>query len=130
FALTDLVTLVAVPGTGFIDQIALNPQVDDFAHVVNALTVHNLEFGLFKRRRHFVFNHFDAGFVTHHFITLLHRAGTTDIQTHRGVEFQGVTTGGGFRAAEHHADFHADLVNKDHQTVGVFHVTGQFTQRL
>src|SRR5690606_33708584 len=106
----------AVPGTGFIHQVALNTQINHFAHVVNTLAVHNLEFGLFERRRHFVFNDFNAGFVTHHFVTLFHRAGTTDIQTHRSVEFQSVTTGGGFRAAEHHADFHADLVNKDHQT--------------
>ena len=30
----------------------------------------NLEFSLFKRWRHFVFNHFHAGFVTYHFVAL------------------------------------------------------------
>ncbi len=60
----------------------------------------------------------------------IYRTGTADVQTHRGVELQGITAGGGFWAAEHHADFHADLVDEDHQAVGVLDVAGDLAQRL
>src|SRR5262245_18346720 len=53
-ALPDLVALVAVPGAGFLDQAQLYAQVDDLASAVDALAVHDLEFGLAERRGHFV----------------------------------------------------------------------------
>ena len=61
---------------------------------------------------------------------MLHCADTADIQTHGGVEFQCITASGGFRVAKHYANLHANLVNKHHQRIGVFHITGNFTQRL
>ena len=98
--------------------------------MVDALAVHDLEFGLLERRRHLVLDDFYAGFVTHHFVAILHCADAADVQTHGGVELQGVTAGGGFRRAEHHTDLHTNLVDEHHQAVGVLHITGQLTQRL
>ena len=63
-------------------------------------------------------------------VALLDGAGTADVDAHRGVELQRVATGGGFGAAEHHANFHANLVDEHHQAIGIFDVTGDFTQRL
>src|SRR5690606_16452565 len=92
--------------------------------------VQDLEFGLPERRRHLVLHYLHAGFATDNLIAFFHRTGTADIQTYRGVELQCVTTGSGFRVAEHHADLHADLVDEDHQAVGVLDVTGDLAQRL
>ena len=53
-----------------------------------------------------------------------------DVQAHRGVEFQGIATRGGFWAAEHHANFHANLVDEHHQGIGAFDVAREFAQGL
>src|SRR5690606_12021685 len=94
-ALADLVALVGIPGAGLLDQALLHAKVDDFAAAVDALAIENLELGLTERWRHLVLHDLDAGFTTDHFVAFLHRAGTTDIQTDRGVELECVTTGGG-----------------------------------
>ncbi len=125
--MTDLVALVGVPGTGLLDQALGNTQVNDLAVTVDTLAVKDLELGLTEWRRNLVLDDLDAGFATDHLVAFLDRAGTADIQTHRGVELQSVTTGGGFRAAEHHADLHTDLVDEDDQAVGVLDVTGDLT---
>ena len=57
-------------------------------------------------------------------------SGAADVKADGGVEFEGVASGGGFGAAEHHADFHTDLVDEDDQCVGAFDVAGQFAQGL
>ena len=43
-------------------------------------------------------------------------------QTPAGVRLQRVAAGGGFRAAEHHADLHCDLVDEDDRAVGLLMV--------
>src|SRR3990167_9105392 len=48
-ALTDLVALIAVPGTGLLQQAVLHAEVDDLAIAVDALAVEDLEFGLAER---------------------------------------------------------------------------------
>src|SRR5690554_7650973 len=62
-ALADLVALVAVPGTGLVDQVALHAQVDHLAGVVDPLAVEDLELGLAEGRRHLVLDHLDPGLV-------------------------------------------------------------------
>ena len=79
---------------------------------------------------HLVLHHLDPGLAADHLVAFLHRAGAADIQSYGGVELQRVTAGGGFRVAEHHADLHADLVDEDHQAVGVLDVTGDLAQGL
>src|SRR5690606_27570734 len=123
-ALADLAALVGVPGTGFLHQALLHAEIDDLAVAVDALAVEDLELGLAERRGHLVLDDLDAGFAAHHFVAFLHSAGTADVQTDRSVELKRVTAGGGFRAAEHHAELHADLVDEDHQAVGVLEVAG------
>src|SRR5690606_35590564 len=118
------------PGTGFLNQALLHTQVDDLAVAVDALAVVDLELGLTEGRRDLVLHYLDAGFAADHLVAFFDRAGTTDVQTHRGVELQRVATGGGFRAAQHHADLHADLVDEDHQAVGILDVAGDLAQRL
>ncbi|BEH13970.1 hypothetical protein MAALD49_13380 [Marinobacter shengliensis] len=66
--------------------------------MVDALAVHDLELGLFEGRRYLVLDDFYAGFVTDHFVALFDSTDAADVQAYGGVEFQGVTAGGGFRA--------------------------------
>ena len=105
-------------------------QVDQFTFPANAFAVKNIEFGLTERRGNFVFDDFDFGFVTNHVIAFFNLTGTADVEADRGIEFERVTAGCGFRAAEHHADFHTDLVNENNQCIGAFDVAGQFAQGL
>src|SRR5690606_24798691 len=107
-ALADLVALVAVPGAGLVDETLLDPHVHHLPEAVDALAIEDLELTLPEGRRHLVLDHLDPGLVADHFLALLDRADAADIEAHRGVELEGVAAGGGFRAAEHHPDLHAD----------------------
>src|SRR5690606_31618676 len=129
-ALTDLFAVVGVPGTGLVDEVALDAQVDDFAHAVDALAVHDLELGLAERWRHLVLDDLDAGLAADHLVAFLDGADAADVQAHGGVELERVTAGGGFGRAEHDADLHADLVDEDHQGVGILDVARHFAQCL
>ena len=53
-----------------------------------------------------------------------------DIQSHRGVELECISASSGFRAAKHDANLHTDLVDKDHQTVGLLDRACEFAHRL
>ena len=81
-----------------------------------------------ERRRDLVLDDLDLGFVADHFVARFNGTGTADIQAHGGIEFQGVAASRRFRAAEHDADFHADLVDENDQGVGAVDRTGEFPQ--
>ena len=129
-ALTDLVALIGVPSTGLVEDVHISTDVDDFTFAGNALAVDDLEFGLFERRRNFVLNNFHAGFVTQDFIALLDAAGTTNIHTDRGVELKCVTAGRCFRRTVNHTDLLTNLVNEDHQSVGLLDAGSELTECL
>src|SRR5690348_1768138 len=129
-ALADAVAVVAVPGAGLVDQVLRHAQFDDLAFARGALAVQDLELALAERRRHLVLHHLDAGFRADDLVAALDGADAADVQAHRGVELQRVAAGGGLRAAEHHADLHADLVDEDHQGAGLLDVGGELAQRL
>ena len=96
----------------------------------DAGAVHDLEFGLAKRRRHLVLDDLDPGHRAHHFLAVLDRADAPDVHAHRGVELERIAAGRGLRIAEHHADLHADLVDENHDGVGALDVAGELAQRL
>src|SRR5690606_22244990 len=112
-ALADALALVAVPGAGLVDDALGSPEVDDLALAGNARAIHDLELRLAEWRGDLVLDHLHAGLVAHHFFAVLDGADAADVEAHRGVELQGIAAGGGFGAAEHHADLHADLVDED-----------------
>ena len=79
---------IAKPGTGFFDDLIVDPQVDDLPHFGDALAIHDVKFCGTKRGCHFVFDHFDAGFVSHHFgVATFDLSRTADVQSNRGIEF-------------------------------------------
>ena len=60
----------------------------------------------------------------------LDRADTPDIDAHRRVELERVAAASGFRIAEHHADLHTDLVDKDDDRARARDYRGELAQRL
>src|SRR5206468_196114 len=129
-ALTDALALVAVPGTGLLDDALGRAHVDDFALTRDALAVHDFEFGFAKRRSDLVLHDLHARLVADHFLAILDGADAADVEAHGGVELERVAAGGGFRIAEHHADLHANLVDEDDHGVRARDVAGELAQRL
>src|SRR5690606_10670379 len=116
----DALFAVAVPGAGLLDQLGFHAHVDQFAFAADAFAIQDLGDDLLERRRQLVLDDLDLGLVADDLVALLDRADTTDVQTDRGVELQGVAAGGHFRALarHHHADLVTQLVDEHHQGVG------------
>ena len=72
--------------------------------MANALGVHDVEFGLLERRRHFVLHDFDPHVRADHVLLLLHRPNATDIEADRRVELERFPAGRRLWIAEHDAD--------------------------
>ena len=130
FTLAYLVPFIGVPGARLIDEVELYTPINHLAHVVDASAVHDLELRLTEWWRDFVLHDLDAGFVTHHFVALFDRPDTSDIQSHRRVELECITTSGGLGAAKHDADLHTDLIDKEHRRLAAINVAGEFTKSL
>src|SRR6201993_4977970 len=103
-SLSNALAVIGKPGARLLDDASLNAQIDQFAALRYPLAVHNIEIDDFERRRHLVFNDFDARLVADDLVPLLDRADAPDVETDRGVEFERVAACRGLRTAEHHAD--------------------------
>src|SRR5476649_1405947 len=128
--LADTFAVIAVPGTRLLDDLRIRTQIEDLAFARRAFSVQDVEMRFLEWWRDLVLDDLDLGFVTDHFIARFDRAGAADIEAHGSVEFQRIAAGGGFRAAEHHADLHADLVDEDDQGIGAVDGAGQLAQGL
>ena len=96
----------------------------------DSLTKHDVEFGLTEWRRHLVLHHLHTHLITLDVVAVFQLTDTTDIQTDRGIELQGVTTGCCLGVTKHHTDLIAQLVDKDTGCISLVDRTGQLTQRL
>ena len=63
-------------------------------------------------------------------VSVLDLGGAADVQAHGCVEFEGVAAGGGFRIAEHDADFLTKLVDENAACAGFGDVCGEFAESL
>ena len=124
------VTFMGVPRPCLLDDTLLYSELQNLTRSVNTSSVQNLKFSLPKRRRDFIFHHFHPGFVANDFIALFHGTNSPYIESYGGVKLQRITTRSGFGRAEHHTDFHSDLIDKNHHGVGLFYVASHFSQRL
>ena len=122
--LADPLVLVAVPCTGPLDDIQFGGYIKDTAYRVDTLCVDDVEFGDAERRCNFVFDHFHFDTVAVFFAVFLQGLYASDIETNRGVELEGVTTGGGLRVAVHDTNFLTKLVDEDNCGVGLAHHGG------
>ena len=94
------------------------------------MTKQNVKLGGFEGWRHFVFHHFHFCFVANRIVAFFDGAGAANVQAHRGVELQRIATSGGFWAAKHDANFHADLVDENDHAIGFLDVRGELAQGL
>ncbi len=129
-ALADALAVVGVPGARLLDDAGLLAEVDQLAGLAHALAVHDVELDDLERRRHLVLHHLDAGVVADDLVLVLERTDAADIEADRGIELQRLAARRGLGAAEHDADLHADLVDEDHQRVGLGDRGGELAQRL
>ena len=125
-----MVALVGEPGAGLFNDAIVDAHVDEGGFPGNALTVHDVKFGDLERRRHLVFHDLEFGAVTNGILAILQGLGAPHIAPHRGIEFQGLTTGRGFGGTKHDADFLAQLVDENGGGAGVVQGTGHFPKRL
>ena len=133
FALPDFVAIVAVPRARFLDDAVFVAQINQLALPADALAVQDVKRSGAERRRHFVFHHFHFGFFADWcfvFACGFDLRCAANVYAHGRIEFQRVAAGGGFGVAEHHADFHAQLVDEHHQRVGFFDVPRELAQSL
>src|SRR5262249_13014709 len=112
-ALAELVAVVGVPGARLADEALLDADVDEGALARDALAIHDVELGLLERRGYLVLHHLDPGAVADHVGAVLEALDAAHVEADRRVELQRPATGRGLRAAEHHADLLAQLVDED-----------------
>src|SRR5699024_10928031 len=129
-ALPNALSGVAVPGAGFLHDALLDAKLDQLTLARDPLTIEDLELRLLERRGHFVLHHLYPGFVADDFVTFFNGANPADVEPHRGVELERVATRGRLRVAEHHADFHPDLVDEDDKSVRALDIGGELAQSL
>src|SRR5580698_10865197 len=96
-ALADALAVIGEPGAGFFDDAGLDAEIDQFAVLGHAFAIHDVELDLLERRRQLVLDHFYARLIPDHLVAFLDGADAADIEADRGVEFERVAAGGGFR---------------------------------
>jgi len=104
--------------------------IDQLAERRYPLSVNDVELGFAERWGHFVLDHFHAGSVTHDFRSILDGSDATDVHPYGGVKLERTATCGRFRAAEHHADLHTNLVDEDQDRLRAVDGPGQLPKSL
>ena len=130
FTLTQLVTLVGVPGTRLLDDVVLDTEVDEASLARDSGAVQNVKLCLLERRRHLVLDDLDSSPVTDGVGPLLQSLNPSNIEAHGRIELQSLTTGGGFGASEEDTDLFPQLVDEDHCGPGLVETTGQLPKGL
>ena len=113
--MADLLAFVAVPRPRLLDDPRFGGNVEDETRVANAFGVHDVELGLLEWRRHFVLHDFHAHVRADDVLLLLHRTNPPNVEAHRRVELERLTSSRRFRIAEHDADFLAQLIDEDYR---------------
>src|SRR6266850_2402080 len=120
----------ADPRPALFQHALFDAQVDQVAFARNSFAVHDVEFGLAERRRHFVLHHFRARARAHHFVAFLDRLNAPDIHAHRRIKLQRPPARCGFGIPKHHADLFANLVDENQASPRLRNDPGQLAQRL
>ena len=118
------------PAAGLVDELQLHGKVYEFSPLGNALAVHDIEDGLFKRRRDLVFDDLGARAVADDLCAVLDGLGPANIDTNGRVELERVAARGRLGVSVHDADLHTKLVDEDDDAVRFRDVAGKLSQRL
>ncbi len=93
-ALSELGALIVQPGTTFFNDLFFQCEIEKCAGRGNSLVVHDVEFGLGKRRCDLVLHDLNTGAIPcNDAIRLFDRADAPNIDAHTGIEFQGFSAG-------------------------------------
>ena len=119
------------PGAFLLHHAVLNPHLQDAPFLVDAVVEKDVELRLSKGRCHFVFHDLRLHVIANGVAgNVLDRIFAADIDADAGVEFQRLAARGGFRIAEHHPDFFADLVGENARGLRLGEQGGEFAKRL
>ena len=129
-ALTNVVALVAIPGAFADHHTGLLGQVEQTAQGADATAKQDVEFGDPEGRGDFVFCHLHLGADAVLLGAPLEGLNPANVQAHRCIKLEGVTTGGGFRIAVGDTDLLAQLVEEDHGAAGFTDVAGDLAHGL
>ena len=108
----------------------MDSQIHQFTPLGDALTIHDVKDRFLEGRRYLVLDDLGTGTVADDFRSILDGLHPADINTHRGVELQGITARRRFGIAEHDADLLAQLVDEDTRRVGLADGRCQLAQGL
>src|SRR5210317_1667517 len=125
-ALAHTLSSVGVPGATLIDDVKSCGHVQNVPFPGDPLAVHNIELSHLEGRSQLVFYRFDPRSATNTLLAVLNGAYPPNVQPYRGIELEGITTGGGFWIAEQNSNFHADLIDENHRGPGFADGCGQF----
>ena len=130
-ALAQADIAVVEPCTALLDDAQLDAQIDQFAHLGNALAKHDVELGLTERRCHLILHDLGTGVVADELAGgVLQTLHTADVDAHRGIILQRTAAGGDFGVAVDDADLLTQLVDEDADRVGLANDAGQFAHGL
>src|SRR5699024_2293184 len=108
----------------------INTYIDQRPLARYPLTVENIEFGLFERRRHLVLDDLDLCPVPDGLTGVLQGLDPAHIQPNGGVELESFTPCGRLRTPEHHTNFLPELVDEDRGRTGIVQCSGDLAERL
>ncbi len=94
------------------------------------MTINNIKLRLFEGGSDFVFHHFYPCPVSNDLVSFFNGTDSPDVQSLARVKLERVSSRSGFRAPEHNAYFHSDLVDKNDAGPGFADGAGQFPEGL
>ena len=100
------------------NNVKINSHIDYFASFGDTFSEHDVEFNNAERRCYFVFHHFYFRGVANDFFFVFDAASAANVEAYGRIKFQRVAARRCFRVAEHHADFHTDLVDENDGAIG------------
>ena len=128
--LSQSAVTIGEPAAALLDDTIFHTKINNLTHLGDTLAEGDFEFTFAERRCHLVLHHLYAHLVTDYLVTILDACNTTDIQTNRCIELQGITACGSLRITEHHTDLLTQLVDEDTGGIGLGDGRSEFTQCL
>src|SRR5262249_34052230 len=87
-ALTHALATEREPSPVFLEQVPLEPEIDELTRHRDAVPVHDVELGLAEGRRDLVLHDLHARAVADDLVSFLHLAEAADVEPHRAIELE------------------------------------------
>src|SRR5688572_22451337 len=113
-ALAEADVAVGEPGTGLLDDLVLDADVEELAGLGDAFAVADVELRLPEGCGHLVLDDLHLDARADHFLAFFDLVRAADVQAHGRIELESPAAGGGLRVAEHDTNFFTNLVDENH----------------